>query len=66
MTFSTVKLGRMRHSVACTVICSIVMLRVAFSYRYADCRYAECRYAECRYAECRYAECRYAQSRGVE
>jgi hypothetical protein len=32
---------------------NVIMLRVAFSYCYAECRYAECRFAECRYAECR-------------
>ncbi len=43
-----------------------IMLRVTFSYSYAECRYAECRYAECRYAECCYAECRYAEGHYAE
>jgi len=29
------------------------MLRVPFSYSYAESHYDECPYAECRYAECR-------------
>jgi hypothetical protein len=32
---------------------SVIMLRVGFSYCYAECCYAECHYAKCRYAEYR-------------
>jgi hypothetical protein len=31
---------------------AVIMLCVAFSWRYAECPYAERHYAECPYAEC--------------
>jgi hypothetical protein len=68
MTFSMMTLAQrqstkytyLRHSAQKTfsimtlsISINVILLRVTYSYCYAECHYAECRYAECRYAECR-------------
>jgi hypothetical protein len=41
---------------------NVLILRVAFSYCYAECHYAGCHYAACLYAKYHYAGCHYGGS----